>query len=118
MVRRNIKQEAEDAVAAGIVGSVWEYIHGTTQEGNLPQHKKHLHEGHCWAPCPYSYQSDSVRRQIMIGTNSPAEGLNDHTYDGKIHYMKTHSKGSVWGFECTSDNCPYYISTGKRYFHT
>jgi len=32
--------------------------------------------------------------------------------------MKTEGKGSVWGFECTFDNCPFIeLSDGKRYFY-
>lgn len=118
MPRRDIKQEAEDAVAAGIVDSVWEYIHGTTHLNNLPDHKKHLHEGHCWTPCPYSAQADNARREVMLGTATPAEGINDHNVSGdQTYYMKTHNKGTAWGFECTFDNCPYYTTHGKRYFY-
>lgn len=44
---------------------------------------------------------------------------NDHRdINGKIYYMKTQNNGSVWGFECTFDGCPYYIATGRRYFHS
>lgn len=116
-VRRDIKAEAQDAISKGIVSSEWEYCYGTTTSGNLSQHKKHEHVGHCWAPCPFSTQADDVRRENMVGTATPSEGTNDHTYSGKIHYMKTHSKGAVWGYECTSDTCPYYTTHGKRYFY-
>jgi hypothetical protein len=41
----------------------------------------------------------------------------DHTDpDGKTCYMKTTNRGN-WGFECTYDNCHYYVTYGERYFY-
>lgn len=93
----------------------WEQLYGTTVYGNLPQHKKHNHVGHCWAKCPYDTTCSGVRRRHMVGTETPPEGTVLHEAGGKHYYMKTHSRG-VWGFECTFDGCPYYITYGKRYF--
>lgn len=33
------------------------------------------------------------------------------------YYMKTQSRGSAWGYECTYDNCPYKINEGGPYFY-
>ncbi len=97
----------------------WKYTHGTEVYGNIPQHKKKEHVGHCWSPCPYSTQSDDVRRENMIGDANPSEGTNDHTGgNGKIYYMKTDSRSSIWGYECTFDNCPYNTTYGQRYFYS
>lgn len=89
----------------------WQYQYGTSVYANLPQYKKHEHVGHCWAPCPYSTDSDGVRSESMLGFTPATK--NDHG----IYYMKTEGKGGVWGFECTYDGCPYYTGTGKKYFY-
>jgi len=89
----------------------WQYERGTTIYGNLPQHKKHEHEGHCWSPCPYSNDSSTVRSEIMLGFTPAAK--NDHG----IFYMATGSNGTKWGFRCTYSGCPYVQVTGKQYFY-
>lgn len=93
-------------------GAEWEDIYGTTLSGNLPQHKKHHHVGHCWVPCPYSTQCGDLRREHLTVSGTQ----EDHTAGGKIHYMATSCRGK-WGFECTFDGCPYYIANGQRYFY-
>ena len=35
----------------------WEELYGSSLDNNLPQHKKHLHIGNMWIPCPYSTQA-------------------------------------------------------------
>lgn len=108
-----------DLVAWQLRGSVgyfehflqWQYEYGTAVYGNLPQHKKHEHEGHCWAPCPYSTASSDVRSEIMLGFVPTVK--NDHD----IHYMETGSNGIRWGFRCTYSGCPYLQTTGKQYFY-
>lgn len=90
----------------------WQYEYGTTIYGNLPQHKKvGDHVGHCWAPCPYSNDSDATRSETMLGFTPGTK--NDHG----IYYMETASNGTEWGFRCTYDDCPYYTATGNRYFY-
>jgi len=120
MVRRDIKAEADAAIAKGIVSSRWEYIHGTTHQNNLPDHKKHLHEGHCWCPCPFdtSDRCSDTRKLQLLGTTNPPEGIVVHVVDGKEYYMKTSSRGPEWGFECTFPGCPYYGTHGQIYFYT
>lgn len=115
---RNICDEANRAVASGIVNNQWEYIYGTEHEGNLPQHEKHLHEGHCYAPCPYSTQCDPVRARIMLGLSDsdPLPTQNLHESSGRDYFMKTDYRGK-WGFTCTFDGCPFYVANGYRYFH-
>jgi hypothetical protein len=97
----------------------WEHVYGSSKEGNLPDYKKDYHEGHCWAPCPYSTQSSEGRTRSLLGLSEsdPLPTKVDHTSDGKIHYMKTKSRGAVWGFECTYSGCPYYLANGTRYFY-
>jgi len=104
----------------------WEQLYGTTTYGNLPQHKKHFHVGHCWAPCPYDIECNEVRTRNMLDLTErdedgeyiyPLPTRTTHSgIDNKHYYMKTHSRG-VWGFECTYSGCPYYLAHGKRYFY-
>jgi len=89
----------------------WQYQIGTTMYGNLPQHKKHDHVGHCWMPCPYSTDSSAERSVTMLGFSVGTK------VDHGIYYMKTQARGSVWGYECTFDSCPYYIGENIRYFY-
>jgi len=107
----------------------WRAVYGTTTYGNLPQHKKHQHVGYCWAPCPYSTQSSTARRENMTGNYlDPYCVQNEETglctitgtvtfsgtgEDHGIYYMKNKYRG----FECTFDGCPYYLYHGKRYFY-
>lgn len=103
------------ATASGTDQEKWEQIYGTTAYGNLPQDKKQEDEGHCYEPCPYSTQCDSIRSGLMIGL-APPYSRTDHTGgDGRVYNMKTAARGSRWGFECTFDNCTYYLAEGKRY---
>ena len=41
--------------------------------------------------------------------------IDSHTVTSGI--MIKHNKGSKYGWLCVDDNCPYYISTGRRYFY-
>lgn len=98
----------------------WELIYGTTAIGNLPQHKKHEHTGYCWKPCPYSTQADDVLTRALLGL-APEATLPtkvDHTniVEGRTYFMDKDYRGG-WGFFCTYDDCPYYLSTGSRFFH-
>jgi len=90
----------------------WQYEIGTVMYGNLPQYNKNNHTGHCWMPCPYSTDSTDERTEAMLG-------FNVAKVDHGNYYMITQSKGNVWGYECTSNSCPYYVGTGntKRYFY-
>jgi len=104
----------------------WQFEIGTTMYGNLPQYNKHDHVGYCWMPCAYHEDDDWTEEQIasmrsrtrtMLGLEEwqdPLEGFSDHG----DYYMKLHAKGHVWGWECTSDNCPYYVTYGVRYFYS
>lgn len=104
----------------------WQYEIGTTMYGNLPQHKKNEHSGYCWMPCAYHRGDDWTVEQIEAGQvrtrtmldledwQDPLEGWNDHG----DYYMELHAKGNVWGFQCTSDDCPYYVTYGVRYFYS
>lgn len=99
---------------SGTAEELWQQTHGTDAYGNLPQYKKDQHVGNKWNPCPYSTQSSIARTEFKLGT-LPTRA--DHTApDGKIHYMKPDRK-NAWGYECTYDDCPHLISTGKRYFY-
>jgi hypothetical protein len=54
----------------------------------------------------------------MLGVDPSTITKVNHTGDdGRIYYMKTHMRISVWGYECTFDNCPYYLDNGQRYFY-
>lgn len=100
---------------------LWKRRVGTSNYGNLPSDKKNLNkEGHCYAPCPYSTQSNDVRTALLLGL---AEGdalpaKVDHTAGGITYYMETASRGSKWGFECIYPGCPHYLLTGQKYFFT
>jgi hypothetical protein len=97
----------------------WEHMYGTTASGNLPDWKKDDHEGHCWSQCPYSTQSSDLRTRHLLGLSDtdPLPVKVDHTESGRTYFMKTEGKGSAWGYECTYDNCPYYLANGRRYFY-
>jgi hypothetical protein len=98
----------------------WKFMTGSVVYRNLPQWERDQHVGHCWAPCPYSTQSNAIRTRHMLGLSDadPLPTQNDHTGgDGRIIYLRTNSKGSLWGFECTFDNCPYYVANGERFFY-
>jgi len=93
----------------------WLYVHGTYQYGNIGDWKKDDHVGHCWAPCPYDLACDSTRTRHLLALEE-TDPLPAQSAHG-IYYMRTESRGSRWGLECTDDNCPYYLSTGQRYFY-
>lgn len=100
---------------------LWKRRIGTSDYGNLPADKKRLDKvGHCYAPCPYSTQSSDLRTTHLLGleTGEALPTKVDHSVDGVTYYMKTASRGSKWGFECTHIGCPYYLLTGQRYFFT
>jgi len=99
-------------------GGNWEEMYGTTLSGNLPQHKKHHHVGHKWAPCPYDTDArcNNLRKDHLLGIVPVGTAHTD--VNGKEHYMTTAQRGTAWGFECTFDDCPYYIATGQRYFYS
>jgi len=108
----------------GTPQEIWEYMYGTENYGNLPEHLKYTHAGHCWAPCPYSTQATAIRTRHLLGLADtdplPIGSLTrtDHTdVNGMVYYLKTHGKGPVWGYECTFDDCPYYLVYSKRYFY-
>lgn len=104
----------------------WQYNIGTTMYGNLPQDKKQSHEGYCWMPCPYHRDDDWTQAEIdvmrgrtrtMLGLESwqdPLEGFADHD----DYYMELHSRGNVWGYQCTYSGCPYEITYGVKYFYS
>lgn len=97
----------------------WESFYGTTASGNLPQWKKDQHEGHCWHPCPYSTQSTALKTRHLLSLDDidPLPTKVDHTENSREYFMKTKYKGS-WGYECTFDDCPYFIDNGVKYFYT
>ena len=96
----------------------WEKIYGTVYEGNLPQHKKHLHEGSCWCSCPYDSNATVLRTRHLLGLTGfdslPTRLPHD---DGTKEYFMRPEYRDGWGYICTFDNCPYYLSTGNRYFY-
>jgi len=105
----------------GTPEEIWRKIYGTDYYGNLPQHLQYTHVGHCWAPCPYSTQATELRTRHLLGLSDsdPLPTKVDHTgTDNKIYYLITENKGPIWGYECTFDNCPYYLTNGERYFYT
>lgn len=104
----------------------WKNTHGTVYYGNLPQHTKHEHVGYSWMPCPYDNNSNldldpdtgnhTLRRRHLLG-GTPSQAV-DHSENNKRYYMRPTSRGARWGFECSFDDCPYYINSGRRYFYT
>lgn len=100
---------------------LWRINVGTASYGNLPTDKKHDGKvGHCYAPCPYSTQSSELRTRHMLrlSPNDPLPLKVDHSSGDTTYYMKTASKGSKWGFECTYPACPHNIMSGQKYFYT
>lgn len=97
----------------------WESIVGTTFYGNLPEWKRDQHEGHCYAPCPYSTQSSDLRTRHMLDialTDALPEKVLHMDENDRAYYMKTSNAGG-WGYECTYSGCPYLLSEGKPYFY-
>lgn len=100
---------------------LWYRRVGTTNYGNLPLDKKHDGKvGHCYAPCPYSTQSSDFRTRLVLGLDDddPLPVKVDHSLGDTTYYMKTASRGSKWGFECTYASCPFNAITGQKYFYT
>jgi len=100
---------------------LWRIRVGTIRYGNLPKNKKHDGKvGHCWAPCPYSTQSTELRTRhlLRLSENDPLPIKIDHSNNGVTYFMKTSSRGGVWGYECSYIGCTYYILNGKKYFFT
>jgi len=94
----------------------WYYEYGTYQYGNLPDWKKDDHVGHCFAPCTYDSNASEARTRNLLGLASN-EVLPARVPHGN-YYMRTTNRGANrWGFECTYDNCPYYLANGRRYFY-
>jgi hypothetical protein len=93
----------------------WERIYGTTAFGNLPQYTKHEHVGSCWVTCPYSTLSTDQRTIDLLG--SLVTKVEHQDSNNKDYYMRPVYRGQ-WGYECTFDDCPYYLSTGLRYFYS
>jgi len=91
----------------------WKYTHGTDSYANLPQHKVDQNVGRCYAPCPYSTEATDLRSEHMLGS-VPTKVT--HTVDGVTYYMEIAYQGK-WGFRCTYDGCPYYLTNGIRYFY-
>lgn len=132
-------RRARCATVSGTDQEKWEKLYGTNAYGNLPQHKKHLHIGHKWAPCPYDTYCNEVRTQHLTeyyldpfydpNTNyMTISGTVPFTDGGKIEhydlvtrkhvYMNTASRGARWGYECTFSGCPYRVQHGRNYFYT
>lgn len=88
----------------------WRFSIGTATRDNLPQRKRD-HVGISCVKCPYDSNAEDARSQLMLGF-MPTTRTDHGSY-----YMRVSSRGGVWGFECTSDSCPYYLANGVRYFH-
>ena len=101
----------------------WQYKIGTTAYGNLPQHKRNDHNGHCWMPCPYHVDPawDAEETAIMAERSEAMWGVHDDPVltknDHGENYMQTASNGTVWGWRCTYSGCPYEIAYNKPYFY-
>lgn len=96
----------------------WAKNVGTTSYGNLPEYKCNEHEGHSYAPCPYSTQATDKRTRHLLGISTSGTLPTKVSHvdgDGRIYYMKTFRSGG-WGYECTYSGCPYLLSEGKPYF--
>jgi len=92
----------------------WERIYGTTAFNNLPQHTRTDHDGNWWAPCPYSTYSVDQRTIDLLG--SLVAKIVHQDANSRDYYMKPVYRGQ-WGYECTFDNCTFYLANGYRYFY-
>jgi hypothetical protein len=95
----------------------WRNEIGTTAYGNLPQHKRQEHVGHCWAPCPYSTQSSDFRTRSLLGitiSGSLPTKVNHVLSDGREVFLQN-ADGGV--FICPFDGCTHYITNGTRYHY-
>ncbi len=97
----------------------WHKIVGTDHYGNLPEHKKHQHDGHCWAPCPYSTQATDMKTRHLLGLTSsgilPSKVLHVDE-NGREYFMKTSHSGD-WGFTCTYSGCGFLLANNRPYFY-
>ena len=98
---------------------LWKLSIGTSNVGNLPAKKNHVEQvGHCYAPCPYSTQSNDIRTRHMLGLSDtdPLPAKVDHSDSQAVYYMKTAYSGR-WGFRCSfGSECPGY-SNGTNYIY-
>lgn len=98
---------------------IWKKSFGTESYGNLPEYKVNQHEGHCYAPCPYSTQATDMRTRHMLGITTsgtlPTKVLHMDE-NSREYFMKT-SNGGGWGYECTYSGCPHLIDEGRPYFY-
>lgn len=124
----------------------WERYFGTTTSGNLPQYKVHdnvcginiglldpqlvddlnINDGSFrfyHIKCHHASESEVhevLDRESLSDTfgqmvTIDAGEIASHTVTSGI--MIKHNKGSKYGWLCVDDSCPYYISTGRRYFY-
>lgn len=124
----------------------WERYFGTTVSGGLPQYNVdenpcgvnvslldtqlvndlNINEGsfrYYHIKCHHATES-TVHDVLDRGPLSPTFGqiitvpageIASHTVTSGI--MIKHNIGSKYGWLCVDNNCPYYISTGRRYFY-
>lgn len=124
----------------------WERYFGTTADGNLSQYKVNenfynididaLDPGLVSGlnikedsfriyhiKCHYATESDVhtvLDRRPLSDTFGQMIDIDDveialHTTTSGV--MIKHNRGSKYGWLCVDDDCPYYISTGRRYFY-
>jgi hypothetical protein len=93
---------------------IWLLSYGTVEYGNLPTRIRD-HVGISCIPCPYDTSATPLRTRLVLGLEDtdPLPTQSDHG----IYYMKVSSRGGTWGFECTSLNCPFYLTNGIHFFH-
>lgn len=119
--------------------SSWTY--GTDAVGNLPQYKvgqnlcnvniaNITHPGVTirsfrvyHVKCPYSIQAEQhFVRDVDINSSTYWQQQELGLLDLASHVdtdgiMIIEHRGPKHGFLCVDDACPYYLSTGKRYFY-
>lgn len=96
----------------------WKWTYNTEMYGNLPQYRAFEHTGKVYAPCPYDTSCPEERTRILLdlGLSNPLPAQTIHEI-GDRHYYMIETRNGRWGYQCTFDNCPYYISTGQRFFY-
>ena len=95
----------------------WKLSIGTNNYGNLPTRKKD-HVGISCVPCPFSEKDDALSQSYWDERSRTWLGYIPTSYvDHGNYYMRVAGRGSVWGWECTSNSCPYFLEMGRRYFH-
>ena len=97
---------------------MWKLTTGSSIYGSLGRTLKNTHEGHCYAPCPYSVSCDEARTRIMLklSDTDPLPIQVSHTIGSTDYFLKSSNRGSIWGYECTCPNCSFLLATGKKYF--